>query len=78
MSVVRCRFSVLGWKLDEARAALTVEESTRTLSIRLIETFAPRRKFDESVERFGEWRVLRVRMAHGEIELTVAREQIVD
>ena len=78
MSVVSGQLSVVGWKLDEAREALTVEESTRALPIRLIETMAPHRKFDEGIERFGEWRVLRSCITVSEIELTVAREQIVD
>jgi hypothetical protein len=72
------RLSVIGWKLDEARAALASDESTHALPIRLLETVAPRKKFDADVERFGAHRVLRCRQVNDEIELTIAREQIVD
>lgn len=69
---------VIGWKLDEARAALSQDESTRALPIRVIETIAPLKKVDAEIERFGDWRVLRSCIAEDEVELIVAREQIVD
>jgi hypothetical protein len=71
----------IGWKLDEARAALARDESTRALALRLIETAAPLRK-NQSVEeqgaKLGAWRVLRAQVVESEIEFTVAREQLVD
>lgn len=67
-----------GWKLEEARKALAEDERTRKLPIRVIETAAPHKKIDDEIERFGGWRVLRVCQTERGLDLTVAREQIVD
>ena len=68
----------VGWRLEEAREALRCDEATRSVAVRLLETAAPPRKIDAEIDRFGGWRVLRAQMTEGEIELVVAREQIVD
>lgn len=65
-----------GWKLDEAREALTADPSTRALAVQLVETAAPARK--NSNQTLGEWRVLRVRRADQNIELTIARELLTE
>ena len=71
---------VTGWKLDDARAALTGSTpagSTPSLELSIVETAAPPRKNAPHI--FGEWRVLRARriLENSEqaiIELTIARE----
>jgi hypothetical protein len=71
----------VGWKLEEARAALERGESTRSLAVRLIETAAPLRKnqnIEEQEAKLGDWRVLRAQLIENEIEIVVAREQILD
>jgi hypothetical protein len=70
--------SVVGMRLDEARVALAGNESTRGLPLRLVETAPTRKKIDSEINRFGDWRVLRARLLPKVIELTVAREQIID
>ena len=66
-----------GWKLNEAREALAIEQSTRALPIQLLETAAPVRK--NSNQTFGDWRVLRARLTENHtIELTVARELLTE
>ena len=63
----------IGWKLEEAKAALARDEDLRARPLRLIETAAPPRK--NGVPIFGEWRVLFARFDESEnIELTIARE----
>jgi hypothetical protein len=69
---------VVGLKLDEAQAALAKDESTRGLQLRLIEIFPTRKKIDDEIDRFGDWRVLRARIEEQQVELVVAREQIID
>lgn len=70
--------NLTGWRLDEAQAALKADAETRSLPLGLRETAAPPKKIDSEKERFGEWRILRAQLVEGTIELTVAREQIVD
>ena len=72
---------LIGWKLNEAVAALAADESTRALPIRTVETVAPLRKNQTQEERaakLGAWRVLRASRLDDEIELVIAREQLVD
>lgn len=84
MTIADCELRIadlIGWKLDEAKAALAEDEGTRAMPIRTVETLAPLRKNQTDYERaakLGAWRVLRVRFAKNEIEITVAREQLVD
>lgn len=67
--------NLIGWKLDEATAALTQDESTCATPLRLIETAAPLRKNSNPI--FGDWRVLDVRLSeHETLELVVAREML--
>lgn len=68
----------IGWRLDEARKTLAEEDATRSLEVITTETVAPPRKIDSEIDRFGQWRVLRVQFVEGRIELLIAREQIVD
>jgi hypothetical protein len=75
---MRLTTDLTGWELEEARKALDEDEGTRVLPIRVIETVAPHKKIDDEIERFGRKRVLRVRQTERDLELTVAREQIVD
>ena len=63
----------IGWKLDEAKAALAQDGSTPAAPIVLIETDPAQRK--NSTDTFGDWRVLRCRTDENQnLELTVARE----
>jgi len=67
--------NLIGWKLDEAKAALARDESTRATPLRLIETAAPSRKNSNPI--FGDWRVLDARLRENEtLELVVAREML--
>lgn len=67
--------NLIGWKLDEAKAALAGDESTRATPLRLIETASPIRKNSNPI--FGDWRVLDARLGENEIlELVVAREML--
>ena len=81
MNVEQSLQRFIGWKLDEARAALEQDESTLAMPLRLVETAAPLRKnqtIEEQAARLGAWRILRAEFVNGEVQLTVAREQLVD
>jgi len=65
--------SVIGWKLDEAKAFLARKGSTPFAAIHVIETAPAQRK--NSLDTFGDWRILRCRLDKNQnLELTVARE----
>ncbi len=67
--------NLIGWKIEEAKAALARDESTRATPLRLIETASPLRKSSNPI--FGEWRVLHARRDENEtLELIVAREML--
>ena len=67
--------NLIGWKLDEAKAALARDESTRATPLRLIETAAPLRKNSNPI--FGELRVLCARLNENQtLEFVVAREML--